>query len=257
MHGVNMYKQWIIICAVLVLISINVSSEVPIECTDFGYRVPSTNQIILGESTYIRSDGVCRPLKEAEIGTSNWPYTMEEVGGDIVLSRKGKSISLPNPDWLNYNFGFNKIGFDFTVNNIYTLQERSTVYNDSCRYIPLGEADGWVKLAKYTYGDFSWDEHFTITDSGVEYFDEEIQETSLNISSFDNDKAQFKVVNKNLYFLECDTPWFVNAEYPIQFSFNPQHPLTPHYVFCLFTVTLAFLFLVSFFPFVFAHFNLA
>ena len=195
--------------------------EAPITCTGYGYYIPSEDRSVIGGRTYFRHDGVCRPESEINLASGDWTYLVVEGDTYYNLSRKGRTLRIPKKSWLNWHFGVDKITLDFQANSMTQLVDRSVYYNASCRYVKIGEAPMWKKLAKVNWhGDFGWEQHLSIYDSGTNATNPEFNVTYLNISYFDNSKAGFHVVNNNLYFLECDNSWFQDAVYPVTFKFN-------------------------------------
>ena len=153
-----------------------------------------------------KRQGIGRCRIDAKFGEV-WSYTVSNDSNFYYIQRKGKILKLPKGKYIHYNFDLDKITFDIQAPSLNSLTSISRPYNSECRYIKLGYAPYWRRVKKmFWYGDFGWEQHFSIYDSNGSFFNKSL--------------ARFRIVNNNLYFIECNNSWFRDAVYPVTFSFH-------------------------------------
>jgi hypothetical protein len=124
-------KHGNVLAGVLLFLASTAAAEVPIVCTDTGYLIPSENKAVVGARTYIRYDGVCRPMSELNTpAQGGWPYRVYDLGDTYILQRKNHYLELPNTPWLNWHFGFDKVSLDFLY-----IGSHMRLCGDGCLYL--------------------------------------------------------------------------------------------------------------------------
>jgi hypothetical protein len=129
-HGNTLIWVCTLLLTLLLLAAGMVKAETSIVCTDYGYRIPSEDKVVVGARTYIRYDGVCRPQSELNQANGNWPYRVYDLGDTYILQRKNHYLELPNTPWLNWHFGFDKVSLDFLY-----IGSHMRLCGDGCLYL--------------------------------------------------------------------------------------------------------------------------